>query len=1318
MRHRNRGIALATALTFTALLTFTSVSQARYDEDVMVWAQGDASGFHLFTGVASERWAWRPLATLKPLETAGEPWIGYHCLTGDGRQVVATVAPRSAANSPTARDRGAFAYAVDVRTGKVRPLASGIALKYHTPGCGLGARATLSRSLGRDQARTQLLLVDARRGKVLRTATVRGQVTSAVPVGRQIWAARGSSIVRVDRRGTRRIVRTAGQPFNLRPSRPGVDFLMTRASSRVQVRSLARGKVRRLATGKLGATQLYLGRGGRSVVVGARTRARGTARALRFAKAPRGGDVRGASLGGRVVLSQRLRRGGSTAPPAIADGVGRVQPRLSRARGTRTRSVAIGDARRKAYTRRPAFVGLPQARKSGFTTPKCAVPRNDLRRQVPQPNAPQVNWAIQQATRNLLKGSVLTRPANYANMNLVAYQPSNDFARGALSGGGSTPVPPAVISAVYAQESAWRHASFRALPGVSGNPLVSDYYGAGGTLDRIEYNDADCGYGVSQVTDPMTAAATAYSANGKTKVAVDYAENVAAGIQFLVDKWNQLAAAGVTLNNGNPALVENWYFAVWAYNTGFHPPSAGTPWGLGWTNNPQNSDYPPDRAPFLRETYADAEHPADWPYQERIFGWMETPLVDYKGNAAYTAVGPLEPPNFSRFCTASNECSPSYHNPSNPSLDYCMRADRKCWWREPVTWLDCSMQCHDSPFSVSTTATEPASDNNYAPACSSTLAAAAIIVDEQPNNLNVEGCGATGWTSQGTFSVTHGTAASGAPLAVIDWHQLGTGFGGHIWFTKNQPASDTAHINTGTWTPPALNGIYNIKAHIPPSGASTNYARYRIHRGDGTVSERTISQHLHENRWVSLGNFTLQAGAKVVLDNATGEADESANVAFDALAFTQVVGTPVRRTIESAGIFDENQSLDNSPPWPSGYLIDPWNSMQNLYNWATDKGGSVESYPTCPGSTRNVQCVGPATDAAATTWMNRVRTAGASHQVPQPADTMPKWLGFPNPDPPATLPAGYLDDLEHHKIRARLKVEFLAAGGQVDPGSVTAEFMAASGDTHTPDVILDFMRAVNTDYGVPLPNIAYDAVDLNSYTHGFTHVDPLVTGRMPGRSYRWKTSVPVLTNNGTCVRVRTISGGSKGDKPMIKNAAVRASVDTWYNRVQDLDDQGRAPEAVGRLARAIHDEFFRLGSAASPHSPFQFAPAIWMQQDVKVCADGTVRPGGAQLAYSGYMPDLYLWVEGQRVGLDALPTAGPAQVGDYPSFVSAPQYLYPLGDGDPWADCHTDPAHPDFRGLRDGIPWKLQFDTDKDESPDYVRLCDEPVSALDPPHDG
>ena len=29
-------------------------------------------------------------------------------------------------------------------------------------------------------------------------------------------------------------------------------------------------------------------------------------------------------------------------------------------------------------------------------------------------------------------------------------------------------------------------------------------------------------------------------------------------------------------------------------------------WGLGWTNNPANLDYPPNRDPYLQDTYADS----------------------------------------------------------------------------------------------------------------------------------------------------------------------------------------------------------------------------------------------------------------------------------------------------------------------------------------------------------------------------------------------------------------------------------------------------------------------------------------------------------------------------------------------------------------------------------------------------------------------------------------------------------------------------------------------------------------------------------------
>jgi hypothetical protein len=100
-----------------------------------------------------------------------------------------------------------------------------------------------------------------------------------------------------------------------------------------------------------------------------------------------------------------------------------------------------------------------------------------------------------------------------------------------------------------------------------------------------------------------------------------------------------------------------------------------------------------------------------------------------------------------------------------------------------------------------------------------------------------------------------------------------------------------------------------------------------------------------------------------------------------------------------------------------------------------------------------------------------------------------------------------------------------------------------------------------------------------------------------------------------------------------------------------------------------------------------------------------------------YMPDLYLYVDGQPVGLDGQPASGPAQLGDFARFANPPQYLYPISDRCPWNACRTDPSAPGFLSQRDGNPWELQFDTEADESPDPVRCCDELGDNGDP-HDG
>lgn len=882
--------------------------------ELAYYGRGDASAYRVYRANAGSGWRWAELAAIRPGGRMDDSWIGYQCTTGNGRHVVAVIAPRHAANRPGLANGGATAYSIDTRSGSVRPLVAGVALKYHSPGCGEGDRVALPSYLGEDGRDTRLRIVDASSGKLLEDSSIRGHVTSVVPTPHgRVVAADGALVVTLRRGRVEDRVRAAGVAFRLSVKR-GVTTFLAKRGNEALVQRVVGGRARTLLRGPLQRTAL-LSSGAGPVAVGFQGRANG----IRTRKWPASlADVESTSRDGDAIVGvaeeEKARIGGhdeagaASLPAVPLTVIGPDQGVTAKLPG----------GARPVVTRLPAVSRRARGRgaTANTTTPKCAVPRNDLRRQVPQPNAKQVDWAIQQAVRGNLKGATLTRPANFLNMGLASYQPSNDFSPTSLTGGGS--IPPSVAQAIYAQETNWKQASFHALPGLSGNPLVSDYYGAGGGIDSIDYDQADCGYGVSQVTDPMSAASPTYSANGKAKVAVDYAENIAAGLQILAQKWNQLKAAGITMNNGNPAYLENWYFAIWAYNSGFHAQVTGSPWGLGWTNNPQNADYDPARTPFLRVTYADAAHPADWPYQERVIGFMESPLLDYKGRSSYAKPtniargGLLALPGHDAFCVVSaNECSPTYVNAADPTKSYCMRDDRKCWWNQPVTHVDCSANCTTSAFTYAIADPEPATDPNYLPACSSTLPSGSIVVDNQPTNLNVEGCGGGNWTNAGSFDVTLGSG-----VAVIDWHQLGAGFGGHTFFTHNRPPTDLTHRVTGTWTPAGLTaGRYAVSVHIPSSGASSEAASYTIDRGDGTTISKSLNQHLHANRWMSLGEHDLQPGARVVLTNVTAAASGTTTVAYDSVAFTRVASQPTGPEDDLAKAFRPALFFDTSEKW-------------------------------------------------------------------------------------------------------------------------------------------------------------------------------------------------------------------------------------------------------------------------------------------------------------------------------------------------------------------------------------------------------------------
>jgi hypothetical protein len=211
------------------------------------------------------------LATIRPEGGVdGEDWLGYQCTTGDGAYVVAVVAQRWTVNRHVLRDRGALAYAVRTASGEVTPLSSGVAFKYHTPGCGSGGRAALLRHLGRDQTGTEVLSFDLARGRLDAAHRVRGQLTSAVPLADgTVAAARGASVVALDRRGREWTVadlRAAGtHPFALRPTAGGgLDLLVADpAAGRTSLVRAAGGSWRALGSGRLADVQLADGPGGR-----------------------------------------------------------------------------------------------------------------------------------------------------------------------------------------------------------------------------------------------------------------------------------------------------------------------------------------------------------------------------------------------------------------------------------------------------------------------------------------------------------------------------------------------------------------------------------------------------------------------------------------------------------------------------------------------------------------------------------------------------------------------------------------------------------------------------------------------------------------------------------------------------------------------------------------------------------------------------------------------------------------------------------------------------------------------------------------------
>ncbi|MBL8678164.1 MAG: hypothetical protein JNK05_03320 [Myxococcales bacterium] len=152
--------------------------------------------------------------------------------------------------------------------------------------------------------------------------------------------------------------------------------------------------------------------------------------------------------------------------------------------------------------------------------------------------------------------------------------------------GGTSPRVPAhspcpLLKAIFAIEDSWRQFD-------STNCTLVSF---------------DCGYGIGQVTsgmrtsDPMPVWEPA-------RVASSLTYNASVGLAILMGKWQ----ASPCIGGNDPDVIEDWYFATWAYN------------GWVYNNNPNNPRFDPARPPFQSGLTR-----GNYPYQELVWGVMRTP---------------------------------------------------------------------------------------------------------------------------------------------------------------------------------------------------------------------------------------------------------------------------------------------------------------------------------------------------------------------------------------------------------------------------------------------------------------------------------------------------------------------------------------------------------------------------------------------------------------------------------------------------------------------------------------------------------------------
>lgn len=742
-------------------------------DDVAWVVSGDGDGLHVLTARAASGYEWRRIATLTMRGFDTDRWVGNACLTSDETTLAVVYAPRGFTNDQSLFNHGAFAALVDIESGETRQLGAGYTLAYFNPGCGVGSEVAFTQL---DETRTRIVTVDVHAADARSAVELDSQVTSAVPTESGLVAAAAGWVVEIDGDGVMAgLAPATGTPYDLAVTAAGdVAYLahdgenatayLASVGAESEPIPFATGELHELGVARTGGDLIHL-MGSGEVLVG------DVPDSVRIHE---GTNVTSEVSTGGVLAVDPPFRGEDHAPdfdtvvpPADSVFVGakglisgtEIEFRVHDHPGEGVSSEAFTEHDESRESAGASPVGLIVTQNSSSPVSMgspCAVPRNDPAIQAFQPNLAEVEWAVNQAVRgNLPSQMTFGRPALMGASTITGNH-----------------VPPQIMLGILAQESNFWQASRYTVPGVTGNPLMGDYFGirsAGADEPwwTIDYGAADCGYGIAQVTTGMQSGEMPYSQ--QLMIATDYQANISRGLQILIEKWNETRAAGLVINNGHPKHLENWFYALWAYNTGFYPQAVNAqPWGVGWLNNPINPIYPPHRSSFLDGSPSDAANPQRWPYPEKVLGFAAhsayflnsvsqgelgdtfhyaTAFVPAWWTSADNENGErfrrtVKPP-IDLFCDESNNCDPNVSIPI-PSQGYSASCynrsypgcpfDLRCWYNQPATWKsDCASACGYESMEYGLNEPKPASSNSYPPNCSRQgLPAGALVVDDVP----------------------------------------------------------------------------------------------------------------------------------------------------------------------------------------------------------------------------------------------------------------------------------------------------------------------------------------------------------------------------------------------------------------------------------------------------------------------------------------------------------------------------------------------------------------------------------------------------------